>query len=251
MTTRVIYLMLVSGLFLAGCGKERVMVFQGSVAVLLNTPDWSGSERVYSFAENASLATEIDTCRIPVYIIGRARTSADTFQYTVVLSGDHLRSVGYDGESALLHRAVLPGVSIDTLKLAVFRIQQMKDTTLQILLRIGEFNGGKNFPGQASYAGMVLHLDDLYRKPRYWDQNEDVFGPFSSAKMRIILAYYQKNYLTDDLQQFIDLNHEDGVAWALGEYLSSRLKQARSAGSPLLERDGSEMKAGILLQDNE
>ena len=242
---QIIGIILIIGCTLLGCKKDNLPFYRGEKALMMMKP-WDDNQ-TYSYTESGVLSVDRIHFEVPLVLIG-ADEGDTTIQYTIRFFSEDLSPFGYSGSEHRLDTIFKGENYRDTLYFTVLRDRAFMDTlySARILLETApEYRPTKWVKGVDVYTReWEIHIEDRFEEPEWWEDYEAFLGKFTSRKMREI-AHWQglTSWLWEDLSLWLK-NEINRDPLTFGNYFRAFLDARLAAGEPILERNGSPMRAG-------
>lgn len=244
-------------LLISSCQEDELITYQGNNNIYFSdavfqyalNSDYIDSKAI-SFAMDASTITQ-KTVDILVRTQGNVVDYDRTYNVEVVTANTTaVENTNFQPiASTQTFRA---GKIVDTLKVVLNRTEELKDTTLEIQIKLlpnNEFNTDMQEIEQGNYTvscvTYTLTFNDIFEKPIGWNAIMDRYywGPYSRKKWDIIcqLMGWPLNKLDPETSPGIP---SFGLVMTAGGKLKGYLQEMEDAGTPVLEEDGTPMVSG-------
>ena len=222
-------------LFLA-CGKESIPFYTGGNGVFFRQEETVG---FLDFSEYREGVREI-TFSVPLYLLGEALKEPMALTLEATAGATAIPGRDYELTDALVFRT---DSLTDTLYLKIYRSAAMEKDTLRLILKLRqrlEWKGGEN---ETYTDSLFIFISDVLAEPSFWASRINYYGPVSANKLRVLLRLFPEEVAIE--VAYGSLNNS-AITWS-GRF-AAYLKEKESAGTPVLEEDGTLMKAGPLTQ---
>lgn len=239
---------------LLGCERDELPFYQGGKGLVMGSP--SGSPVVeFSYINQATFSYSGWPYNIPLVLIG-ADEGDTAVNYRIRFLSDDLHPVSssnnpirYSGKEHHIDRVFRSGSQGEVFELNIYRDSAYMDTVyaLRLLLETEpayEMTGLAEHNGRGYVRELEFRIDDRFEEPVWWADYVDYIGTFTSRKMRELTVWLGLRY---ERMPNLAIRMESEIAqdpMTFGMRFKQFLEERAAAGNPVLERDGTPMRAG-------
>ncbi|ATL49094.1 hypothetical protein COR50_19030 [Chitinophaga caeni] len=231
-----------------GCTKTELLKYDSGNQIYFGNISNSSSYKdtfSYSFALDT---LNRDTLLLYIYTLGDTTGNHRPFNLSVLKDS----STAIEGKHFIIpppDSLFIPaGKTGTTVPVIILRTTDMYEKSFRFILQLkpnNNFETNIHLLNPLSDAPVSLlkirfDIDDLLKKPSYWDENADALGSFSRKKLELFVKQ-----LDLDISKFYTENPYTGIQLLnYSKTFQSYLNEQQQSGNTVLEADGSIMKMG-------
>ena len=262
---RYIFIFLSACFLLGACQKNEIMLFDREEAGIYF--QFGGQTRLYINSEayydslSFSFSSYSDALRDTI-LEARIRTMGKVRDYPrpVALSVDTELTTAVEGvhyEADFEHAVIPAGEAEVMFPVRFFRTADMMDNKIQLVLKLEENDYFKIYFTEQNntnvYYGTETKImadrfrfvvSEIYTEPSYWSFAEDVFGPWSVAKFRLVNEICEIPLEDWSRGGYDDSKVQAGRFPIYGLMVQRELQALADAGTPVMDDNGSYMQLG-------